>query len=129
MFNAIVHEMMSGHDKLTAVRRAYCQVYLPGLSALFTDGIGFSLLFIISIGVIQDIAIGATLGLAGCASDEEVTQTAPVRPVKLFTVEGDAGSATRSFPGSITASQRAMSFGSSGRGEVIKSVGYSKSLP
>ena len=64
MFNAIVHQLMLGHDKLTAVRRAYRQVYLPGLSALFTDGIGFSLLFIISIGVIQDIAIGATLGVA-----------------------------------------------------------------
>ena len=63
MFNAIVHELMDGHGKLMAVRRAYRQVYLPGLSALFTDGVGFSLLFIISIGVIQDIAIGATLGV------------------------------------------------------------------
>ena len=63
MFNAIVHELMVGHDKLMAVRRAYRSVYIPGLSALFTDGVGFSLLFIISIGVIQDIAIGATLGV------------------------------------------------------------------
>lgn len=63
MFNAIVHQLILGHDKLTAVRRAYRQVYLPGLSALFTDGVGFALLFIIAIGVIQDIAIGATLGV------------------------------------------------------------------
>ncbi|MCF6265410.1 MAG: MMPL family transporter [Desulfuromusa sp.] len=63
MFNAIVHELMQGHDRVTAVRRAYRQVYLPGLSALFTDGVGFALLFIIAIGVIQDIAIGATLGV------------------------------------------------------------------
>jgi len=63
MFNAIVHERMAGHDRLWAVRRAYRQVYLPGLSALFTDGVGFALLFIIAIGVIQDIAIGATLGV------------------------------------------------------------------
>jgi len=64
MFNAIVHELMAGKDKLNAVRSAYRQVYLPGLSALFTDGVGFALLFIIAIGVIQDIAIGATLGVA-----------------------------------------------------------------
>ena len=64
MFNAIVHEMMGGLDRLTAVRRAYRCVYAPGLSALFTDGVGFALLFIIAIGVIQDIAIGATVGVA-----------------------------------------------------------------
>ncbi|SMC92535.1 hypothetical protein SAMN02746065_11573 [Desulfocicer vacuolatum DSM 3385] len=64
MFNAIVQQLVNGHGKLMAVRRAYRQVYLPGLSALFTDGIGFSLLFIIAIGVIRDIAIGATLGVA-----------------------------------------------------------------
>ncbi len=64
MFNAIVEQLIKGHDKLTAVRLAYRQVYLPGLSALFTDGIGFALLFIIAIGVIQDIAIGSTLGVA-----------------------------------------------------------------
>ena len=64
MFNAVVHELMAGRDKLTAVRRAYRQVYLPGLSALFTDGVGFALLFIIAIGVIQDIAVGATIGVA-----------------------------------------------------------------
>ncbi|RRJ82404.1 efflux RND transporter permease subunit [Aestuariirhabdus litorea] len=64
MFNAVVHELMAGQDKLTAVRRAYRAVYLPGLSALFTDGVGFALLFIIAIGVIQDIAVGATIGVA-----------------------------------------------------------------
>lgn len=64
MFNAVVHELMSGRDKVTAVRRAYRAVYLPGLSALFTDGVGFALLFIIAIGVIQDIAVGATIGVA-----------------------------------------------------------------
>ncbi len=64
MFNVIVSELKAGYDKVMAVRRAYRQVYLPGLSALFTDGVGFALLFIISIGVIQDIAIGATLGVA-----------------------------------------------------------------
>ncbi|GAA0691039.1 RND family transporter [Marinobacterium maritimum] len=64
MFNTVVHKLMAGHDKVTAVRQAYREVYLPGLSALFTDGVGFALLFIIAIGVIQDIAVGATIGVA-----------------------------------------------------------------
>ncbi len=63
MFNAMVHEMITGADKLTAARRAYRTVYMPGLSALFTDGIGFATLFVIAIGVIQDIAVGASLGV------------------------------------------------------------------
>ena len=63
MNNAMAHELMTGSDNLTSARRAYRKVYLPGLAALFTDAIGFATLFVISIGVIQDIAVGATIGV------------------------------------------------------------------
>ncbi len=63
MNNAMAHELMSGSDNLTSARRAYSKVCLPGLAALFTDAIGFATLFVISIGVIQDIAVGATIGV------------------------------------------------------------------
>ena len=63
MFNAMVHEMVNGADKLTAARRAYRTIYIPGFSALLTDAIGFATLFVIQIGVIQDIAIGASIGV------------------------------------------------------------------
>jgi uncharacterized protein len=64
MFNAMAHEMMQGADKLKAARLAFRQIYVPGLAALFTDFIGFATLIIIRIGVIQDIAIGASIGVA-----------------------------------------------------------------
>jgi hypothetical protein len=64
MTNAIVHEMVGGTDKLLAVRRAYRKMYRPGLAALATNVIGFASLVVIRIGVIQDIAIGASLGVA-----------------------------------------------------------------
>lgn len=64
MGSAMTHEMMGGADKLLAARRAYRKVYVPGLAALLTDGLGFLTLFVIAIGVIQDIAIGATIGVA-----------------------------------------------------------------
>jgi uncharacterized protein len=64
MFNAMVLEMVEGADKLLAARRAFRQVYLPGFAALFTDCVGFAILFVIQIGVIQDIAIGASIGVA-----------------------------------------------------------------
>lgn len=64
MFNATAHEMLNGADKLTAARTAYNKLYIPGLAALFTDCIGFALLIVIRIGVIQDIAVGASVGVA-----------------------------------------------------------------
>ncbi len=63
MFNAMAQEMTSGADKFTAARRGFRMIYRPGLAALVTDAIGFALLFVIRIGVIQDIAIGATIGV------------------------------------------------------------------
>lgn len=64
MFNAQAQEMIAGADKLKAARLAYRQNYIPGLAALFTDSVGFALLLVIRIGVIQDIAVGATIGVA-----------------------------------------------------------------
>ncbi|MBA3028240.1 MAG: RND family transporter [Desulfobacteraceae bacterium] len=63
MFNAQAREMLKGAEKLKAARLAYRQNYIPGLAALFTDCIGFALLLVIRIGVIQDIAVGATIGV------------------------------------------------------------------
>jgi uncharacterized protein len=63
-FNAMGHEMIGGADKLKAARLGYRLIYRPGLAALFTDCIGFATLLIIRIGVIQDIAVGASIGIA-----------------------------------------------------------------
>ena len=63
MFNAMVVEMLDGKNSLTAARLAYRSVYIPGLAALFTDCVGFATLFVIAIGVIQDIAVGASIGV------------------------------------------------------------------
>ena len=63
-FNAMGHEMVGGRDKISAARRGYRQIYKPGLAALFTDCMGFGSLLIIRIGVIQDIAVGASIGIA-----------------------------------------------------------------
>jgi predicted RND superfamily exporter protein len=69
MFNAMAQEMMHGADKLKAARLAYRQIYIPGLAALITDCIGFATLMVIRIGVIQDIAVGASIGVAVVASN------------------------------------------------------------
>ncbi len=63
MNNAMLLDMAMGEDKYTAARSAWRQIFAPGLAALFTDALGFATLFVITIGVIQDIAVGATIGV------------------------------------------------------------------
>jgi RND family efflux transporter MFP subunit len=45
--------------------------------------------------------------LLGCGAEQQDTGPAPVRPVKVFTVEGGGSDALRNFPGTVDASQRA----------------------
>ncbi|MBI5443149.1 MAG: RND family transporter [Deltaproteobacteria bacterium] len=63
MGNAMSHEMLATDDKLLAARRAFQKMFAAGLAALLTCMIGFGTLFVIRIGVIQDIAIGASVGV------------------------------------------------------------------
>jgi uncharacterized protein len=63
MNNAMLIEMGKGSDKYSAARAAWRRIYVPGLAALITDALGFATLFVIMIGVIQDIAVGATIGV------------------------------------------------------------------
>ena len=64
IINSIAHEAMQGSDKVTAARRTFRNLYIPGLTALITDGIGFATLLVINIQVIQDLAICASIGVA-----------------------------------------------------------------
>src|SRR5690606_40929999 len=58
--------MASGEatDALTAARMAFRQLFIPGMVALLSDAVGFVTLLLIDIGVIRELAIGASLGVA-----------------------------------------------------------------
>ena len=64
MFNTMAHEMTNGADKRKAAQLAFQNNWVPGLAALITDCIGFATLMIIHIGVVQDIAVAACIGVA-----------------------------------------------------------------
>ncbi len=64
IFNGIVHEVAKGSNELTASRNAFRSLYIPGLTALISDGIGFATLMVIEIGVIQELALTASIGVA-----------------------------------------------------------------
>jgi predicted RND superfamily exporter protein len=54
----------SDADPLTAARRTFRQLFLPGMIAILADAVGFITLLIIDIGVIRELAIGASIGVA-----------------------------------------------------------------
>ncbi|NPA25346.1 MAG: RND family transporter [Deltaproteobacteria bacterium] len=59
MISGIKHQTMLGRDKFDAARFAFRLLYLSALCALVTDGVGFATLYVIKIGVLQDMAVGA----------------------------------------------------------------------
>ncbi len=62
--NSIIHHAETGANKLDATRFAFKSLYLAGITALVSDAIGFTTLMVIDIGVIQELAIAASIGVA-----------------------------------------------------------------
>jgi len=63
MINAIMHGKSEGRDNEGAARYAFRSLYVPGLTALASDAIGFATLMVIEIQVIRDLAIAASVGV------------------------------------------------------------------
>jgi len=64
IINGIAIEAGKGANHLLAARRAFRGLYVPGMLALLSDGMGFLTLLFIDIGVIQELAIAASVGVA-----------------------------------------------------------------
>lgn len=64
IINGIAIESGKGANKMQASRHAFRALYVPGMLALLSDGLGFLTLLFIDIGVIQELAIAASVGVA-----------------------------------------------------------------
>ncbi|MCW8883658.1 MAG: MMPL family transporter, partial [Motiliproteus sp.] len=62
--NGITIESSQGAEPLAAARRTFRMLYIPGLTALISDAIGFITLMVIDIAVIQELAAAAAIGVA-----------------------------------------------------------------
>jgi hypothetical protein len=62
LINGIKHRAMLGDNKFDAARYSFRILYAAALCALITDGIGFGILYVIRIGVLQELSIGAAIG-------------------------------------------------------------------
>ncbi|MBT8450106.1 MAG: MMPL family transporter, partial [Gammaproteobacteria bacterium] len=64
IINSIINHTVRGADKLEAAKLAFRSLYIAGITALVSDAIGFTTLMVIDIGVIQELAIAASIGVA-----------------------------------------------------------------
>src|SRR5690606_24450261 len=62
--NGIALQSSDADNALVAARRTFRQLFLPGMIAILADAVGFITLLIIDIGVIRELAIGASIGVA-----------------------------------------------------------------
>lgn len=62
--NGIMQDIGRGMHRLVAARFTFRRLFLAGLTALLCDAVGFAVLMIIDIQVIQDLAVIASLGVA-----------------------------------------------------------------
>ncbi len=64
IINAIAIEQSDGANAEVASRKAFRALYVAGMTALISDGIGFLTLLMIDIEAIQELAIAASVGIA-----------------------------------------------------------------
>jgi predicted RND superfamily exporter protein len=63
--NGIMQDIGRGTQKLVAARYTFRRLFLAGLTALLADAVGFAVLMVIDIPVIKDLALTASIGVAG----------------------------------------------------------------
>ena len=62
--NGIMQDIGRGAHRLVAARFTFRRLFLAGLTALLADAVGFAVLMVIDIPVIQDLALTASVGVA-----------------------------------------------------------------
>ena len=62
--NTLSHETFLGASRMDAAKATFRLLFVPGTVALLCDVVGFSTLLVIDIGVIRELAISATVGVA-----------------------------------------------------------------
>lgn len=63
--NGIMQDVGRGTHKLIAARYTFRRLFLAGMTALLADAVGFAVLLVIDIQVIRELAIAASIGVAG----------------------------------------------------------------
>ena len=90
--NGVMQDIGRGMPKLHAARQTFRRLFFAGFTALMCDAVGFAVLLIIQIRVIQDLAIMASIGVAILTFTNLI-----LLPVLLSYTGVDAAAARRSL--------------------------------
>jgi uncharacterized protein len=90
--NGIMQDVGRGTHKQVAARYTFRRLFLAGVTALLADAVGFAVLMVIDIPVIQDLALTASVGVAVL-----VFTNLLLLPVLLSYTGVSAGAARRSL--------------------------------
>lgn len=97
--NGIMQDIGRGTHRLVAARYTFRRLFLAGLTALLADAVGFAVLMVIDIAVIQDLAMTASIGVAVLILSNLI-----LLPVLLSYVGVSPAAAQRSLPSIAAAS-------------------------
>jgi len=90
--NGIMQDIGRGTHRLVAARYTFRRLFLAGMTALLADAVGFAVLMVIDIPVIQDLAVAASMGVAVLIFTNLI-----LLPVLLSYTGVSAGAAERSL--------------------------------
>lgn len=62
--NTMADEVYRGASFIEGAKRSFRLLFIPGSVALFANAVGFASLFVIDIGVIKELALNASIGVA-----------------------------------------------------------------
>lgn len=62
--NGVMQDIGRGIPRLQAARYTFRRLFIPGLTALLSDAVGFGVLMLIDIPVIRELALTASIGVA-----------------------------------------------------------------
>src|SRR5207245_5695545 len=62
--NGIMQDVGRGTHRYVAARYTFRRLFIAGLTALIADAVGFGVLMVIDVPVIQDLALTASIGVA-----------------------------------------------------------------
>lgn len=135
--NGIMQDVGRGTHRVVAARYTFRRLFVAGLTALLCDAVGFAVLFIIQIKVIQDLALIASIGVAALIftnlvllpvllSYVGVAPSAAARSLRLETAQGVERSRLWALLGSFTQRRRAAA--AVAVGALLAAAGFAVSL-
>jgi hypothetical protein len=98
--NGIMQDIALGTHQLVAARYTFRRLFIAGVTALLSDAVGFAVLMLIDIPVIQELAITASIGVAVL-----IFTTLLLMPVALSYVGVSPKAAQRALVGDAAAAQ------------------------